>query len=390
MSISESQSNDLRVLAQAFIDAGFSMANDSQNRGFASTEEVLSTDELNAHKAVLLQIETSLLPQVRQQLADLLKSFDIDAADPDPRGCLEILPTLETNIIRLNTAIQFLAPLDPHRWYHASHIDCSYGVLKKFRIAYLGRKYKYFVSYPLFSLLRAYEKCLLAEWFPWSHHKDIIVGKTEKCLHIIDGMMRLSKRSDHDIIQERWQAYLKFFDSLLTKQTERINQTDRPIQPQLLSLFQANIPIIKLIRIFYRRITTTPASKQSITFGAQMSSWQILSLQSEVSRIYKSLLRVSYAMDELDEHGQTEYSVGKLRRWINAPAEHLYSSAAFIASYYEPSTSGLACHPPENLFKSLFLDLLTQFRVASTEILTLASKLAPSVYATEYFNFQNP
>jgi hypothetical protein len=343
---------------------------------------------MNTHKAVLLQVETSFLPQVRQQLADLLKSLDIDADEPDPRGCLEILPTLVTNIVRLSTAIQSLAPLG--RLHNASRIDCSYGVLKKFRITYLWGKYKRFITLELLELLEAYEMCFLEEWFPRFHHKGEIVQKTEQCFHIIDGMMRYSKRSDHDIIQEDWQLNLKCFDDLLKKQTESINRTDRPIQPHLLSLFQALIPIIKLVRIFYKRIISTPASKPRITFGAQMSSWQISSLQSEVNRLYKSLHFVFYAINELEEYGQTEYGVGKLRRWINAPAEYLYSSSAFIASYCDGSASGLDCHPPENLFKTVFLDLLTQFRPASEQIQILASKLAPSIYLSEYATFKNP
>ncbi|EFP77201.2 uncharacterized protein PGTG_03157 [Puccinia graminis f. sp. tritici CRL 75-36-700-3] len=388
MSLSESKLDDLRALAMAFRGATLSILKDDESRGFASTEQVLSADDMNAHKAVLLQIETGFLPQVRQQLADLLISLNIDAGEPDSRGCSQILNNLVNNIILLSMAIQSLAPLDP--LYQASRIDCSYGVLKKFRIAYLGRQHQRFKSDELIMLLRAYEKCCLEECLPRPHHKDEIVDKTEECFHIIDGMMRYSKRSDHDIIQEGWQLNLKRFDYFLQEQAERINQKDRPIQPQLLSLRQATIPIIKLVRIFYRRITSTPASKPRITFGAQMSSWQILSLHSQVNRLYKSLVYVNSLIEELEEHGQTVDGVGKLRRWINTPAEYLFSSSAFIASYYEPSASGLDSHPPENLFKTLFSDLLTQFSEASEQLQTLASKLEPSTYTTQFGTFLLP
>ncbi|EFP77181.2 uncharacterized protein PGTG_03137 [Puccinia graminis f. sp. tritici CRL 75-36-700-3] len=385
MSLSESKLDDLRVLAMSFRGATFSILKDDESRGFAFTEQVLSADDMNAHKAVLLQIETGFLPQVRQQLADLLKSLNIDAGEPDLRGCLQILSDLVGNIILLSMAIQSLAPLDP--LYQASRIDCSYGVLKKFRIAYLGRQHQRFKSDELIMLFRACEKFCLEECWPRFHHKDEIVDKTEECFHIIDGMMRYSKRSDHDIIQEGWQLHLKRFDYFLQEQTERINQKE-PIHPLLLSLRQATIPIIKLVRIFYRRITSTPASKPRITFGAQMSSWQILSLHSQVNRLYKSLVYVNYWIEELD--GPPEYAVEKLRKWINAPAEYLFSSSAFIASYYEPSASGLDCHPPENLFKTLFLDLLTQFSEASEQLQTQVSKLHPLTYTTEFSTFLLP
>jgi hypothetical protein len=361
---------------------------DHHKKGFVSIDEVLSTDDMNARIAVLLQIETSFLPQVRQQLADLLKSLplDIDVADPDPRGGLEILPTLKANFFRLSTAIQSLVPSD--EIWPDSRIDCSYGVLKQFRLSYLGRKYKILITYKLYGLLDAYGKFFFGDCFPRFHLKDKIVQGTEDCFRIIDGMMRYSKRSDHDIIQESWQPHLESFNSILAKQTERINQTVRPIQPDLLSLFQATIHITKLVRIFYKRIISTPASKPRFTFDAQMSSWQLLLLQSEVTRIYQSLMRLFYTTKDLDEYGHTDLRVANLRMWIKAPAEYLYSSSAMIFCYHVPLASGLDCHPPENLFKTLFLDLLTQFREASEHIQTLTSRLAPSFYH-EFVDFRH-
>jgi hypothetical protein len=247
-------------------------------------------------------------------------------------------------------------------------------------------------------------------------------------------MIGWSNKSDHEIIQQKWPESLQELDQALAEIVEQIrmspppdhnsqepdeafqeipSQTNSsirssqddalppapfnpftapkepldPIQPRLRRLFIAFIPILKLARIFYRRVMKTPSSRPAFTLHEELNSHDVERLNREVLSLARSILLVRNMLQCLNVHEEPEIYLQRLRMFANAPAEVLYCCMVSIASFFAPSASLVERNPSENTFKVLFYELKSDFYVATEEFQNLVNRLEPRNYLDYWYNF---
>jgi hypothetical protein len=388
-----------------------------------------STDDLEAGKAHLLQIQTSFLPSLRQQLADLMASLDPGALEKDPipksNHTLEIIQKIGHILNQISGSVNSFVSMPPDE----AKKDQDYGVLKEFRCHALVGKINGLIGGELRRLFFHYS-VFISHWDFSDDHltfsddesdrvklKKKSLEKTALSSQVIDSIIEWSSRSDFDILQDTWVPQVNSLSSDLEMVTRRINSTVHPKEERdtimgsppgstyaswapennqgddrdgrseagfssdheedqsrntpeipltplyIVELIQQTIPIIKLSRIFFNKIISTPKGKPPFTFHSRISSADIACLQEEMAQISVCVTDIV----ELLCNGNTQ-SLGRdteqVSRCIQELSGHFDSALIMLGFHliYKTPQPDLPQH--ENLFKTGFYSLRSHFRVA--------------------------
>ncbi|KAH9467851.1 hypothetical protein MJO28_006291 [Puccinia striiformis f. sp. tritici] len=138
---------------------------------------------------------------------------------------------------------------------------------------------------------------------------------------------------------------------------------DTSIRPHIIKLIQSTIPLIKLIRIFLKKLLNTPTSKPPFTIGTRLSSNELSSIGTQIrclsSDVDDLLSTLWYMWDCDDEMGDLK----RLERLRNQMCKHFDSSLILLSLYLVPITP-VESPISGNHFKAWFLTLRQQFYVA--------------------------
>ncbi|KAA1128711.1 hypothetical protein PGTUg99_027807 [Puccinia graminis f. sp. tritici] len=409
------------------------------NREIVEKEEFTGERVLEARTALLIEVQSNFLPLLRQQLADLLDSFDFRAFPETPQpnfsDVLRNISSIEPNVVNIKTFIQSLSPWKLHRI--VSRIDSTHGIMKKFRCDRLLEKTVDLMCTDMHDLVEAYIKVVASQSFTIDD-RDRLNELTEACYYSIDLMIGWSNRSDHEILQQKWPGALQQLDTTLEALVEQLrvsprpdidnnsqdepvqeirsltnssigsSQDDRlprirhtpfifnrpvrirppdPIKPHLRHLFVAFIPIIKLARIFYRRVMKTPASRPSFTLHEVLNSYDLERLNCEVLSLARSIELVLDILKGLNRTDDPASSLQDLRTYANAPAEVLYCCMATIASSFVPSAPLVERNPSENNYRVLFYQLKSDFYTATEEFHKIINRMEPPNFSNYWYTF---
>ncbi|WAR51706.1 hypothetical protein PtB15_1B142 [Puccinia triticina] len=330
-------------------------------RPYRETEPVYSIDELNAREALLIQLEMSLLPSLRQQLLNLLGSLDLralpTAPEPNFKDALEITSNLHPSIMQIKKNIESLAP-----WRYLlapARNDSTHGPLKQARCDRLIENFLELVNVKIRHLIQAYLHFDSRGMFS-AEDRDQVIEATDSCVQAVDAMIRFSKKNDLDIIQEHWQKSLQSLDELLTDVTFRINFSNSlgqgrsqidpaeytparpgwvprsqliPLKLEVVHLFELAVPLIKLARIFFRRIVITPSGKPMFSLDPRICSLDIHKLDRRVSSFYESIehvMEILYALNDEDDEQNRRQTLGS---WSCIPEDRLNSCLVSLAMH---------------------------------------------------------
>ncbi|KAA1120856.1 hypothetical protein PGTUg99_026611 [Puccinia graminis f. sp. tritici] len=324
-------------------------------------QESLSTDELNTLNALLCRgVQTNFLPSLQQQLADLLGSLDLANLPNEPKpklkDSLDIISQLADTVAQINAFVHSIAPIAVNPLQDTRHIDGTFGSLKRYRSRKLIDKFNHLICYTIQSLFDSHLLFIQAnsKHPPISSHGESslitlgenVIEATAQSSDAIDSIIKWSKQSDLSILQDHYQEHVNHLDStlavlseqiLLTKQSQKrlTNQpenesdwtdanwssghaNDQPgtslsadwpeaisLRPQLIKLVKTTIPLIKLTRILFKKLSSkTLTNKALFTFDTQLSSEEIQRIDHEAGYlilILQELLELMFHIYDRNE-----------------------------------------------------------------------------------------
>ncbi|PLW28821.1 hypothetical protein PCASD_17837 [Puccinia coronata f. sp. avenae] len=365
------------------------------------TPEVLSADKLAERKALLVKIQTELMPSLKQQITALLVSLGLNASvthpEPNLDETLELVSNLGPALDDLHNSIIGLAPWyipgpDNKRTTH-SHIDQNYGVLKKFRCDQLNQLFRLLANFIISPLIDAYSRYL----DDWLHLPDSqgaeetradITEATENCHKAIDYWLELSTRSDYGFLQDGWVTEEERLNTSIAKSRKQFRKAagrERPDQSptqaglvisHLSSLFRDTVTIGGLLRMALQALVGTSRFPSIITFPDDLSSnelewvlWDSRVLIASFITAVDSLTAVlrqclGFSSDPPHRNLESEQlntDMYHTYRGLARVHSRLDSLLALISIHHIPSEAGSRFPPSINLFRSMFLQMRTQF-----------------------------
>ncbi|KAI9617707.1 hypothetical protein H4Q26_013013 [Puccinia striiformis f. sp. tritici PST-130] len=267
----------------------------------ASARETFPTDPVNLKKALIAQLQTSLLPFLRQQLTSLSKLLEPSElkAKPGPQlaTILEIQSTLEPTIDQLNFALDTLCP-EALQSIPIRSDDQHEEEAKIFRLHGLEQSLKE----PLFEHLISFfeTSCRLIQQLGLStetgNHSDYIAG-TRACLdlwatsylHDIDTAIKWLSGSELELIQHLWADELDDIERVLLDfdiwtnisadevESRRVAGRHTPSEVAR-ELSKSLIPVLKVSRLFFKKSSGRGMHRRRSPFFTKMSSGQLDSL----------------------------------------------------------------------------------------------------------------
>ncbi|KAA1136038.1 hypothetical protein PGTUg99_023969 [Puccinia graminis f. sp. tritici] len=207
-------------------------------------ETSFSSREIDAGKAILIQLQTTLLPALRQHLSGLVSSFDLSALErkhnPNYTDVLELTHQLDRVLKLIDNSVICLSPdIELNEANILSKVDHGYGILKRYRCKDFVAKVETFLATKLRDLLAIYWT-FITNWsfspLP-SSQPDVggvlstgkeIIALTDQSCHMIDDIIKWFKLSDFGILQETWQQQADLLSDALIKLTRQIDHTVNP------------------------------------------------------------------------------------------------------------------------------------------------------------------
>ncbi|KAH9470192.1 hypothetical protein Pst134EA_007457 [Puccinia striiformis f. sp. tritici] len=296
---------------------------------------VLSTEEIETQKALLAQVQTQLLPSLDTQLADLLESLDLSASathpNPDFHDALGITSGIHSTFQMLRSCMTYLAPPHIYDYIVPLNDDEDRGAVKTFRNQNILVDF-WDVTTPLRQLLQEYDQLIHLEYHLGGNqgedfedndeadeetallkHRSEIIRLTANVRRGIKDLIRWSYRSDFQLIQDGMELYKGWLNNDLAKIHEKIiaiegrnlnvPQNEIKLHQDHLKLMRSIIPLIKLLRLFFNKITGTPRSKPEFILG-NVNSKEYFILENTGRELEESIRQLMSFCAALPEAGR--------------------------------------------------------------------------------------
>jgi hypothetical protein len=374
--------------------------------------EDLTLDELSNKINRLHDLRTSLLPSLKPQLVAILESLDLSEQPvypcPNPELTAKILSELYSSIGKTISGVEYLALAPPlAKESHDGHLK----ELKRFRINRILWKTKAVIHENLCDLLETFGLWLL-DWDRQEDREDAeFQTKSASMRHTlsklavtsrfqIDAVLEWATLSDLAILQQEWRGSREKTDSMLQALSEILKGTyvrkqkpDRDQdegadtnpeetseekkvhQARAIQLAQWAIPIVKLTRIFYTKLSNAVASNQlPFTLDPEISSKEHGSLREKVDSFYSridQLLGHLCVIYETEENIDTK--IRSLRQVTLQSLADLDQALLALAFYMVPLPTAAGPSAMQRDFKACFFALKSQLLVAGINLRDAAS-----------------
>ncbi|PLW16447.1 hypothetical protein PCASD_18527 [Puccinia coronata f. sp. avenae] len=376
----------------------------SDSNRYCRDEKQLTLDQLGKKIDVLHNLRTVLLPSIKRQLVALLQSLDLSEQYPasypcrHPESTAMILSEMHATAGDIISAVGILALKSPRP--ESSH-DGRLKDLKNLRTTRLLPRTRYLIDLNLRDLL---DTC--AAWIlTWDDQEDAnnveFQAKSASTRneisklgvvsgYLIDGIVEWSKLSDFAILQEEWQkstqecnkllpVLSRFFDetSEFRKQVDENEQGEnqekrKAHQARALRLAQLTIPIVKLTRLLYSKLTNRATSHRlPFTLHSEISSKDHESLQEKMSMLEFRIERLVKDLVQIYITGMNVATkIPSFKKSILDSISSLEEVLVTLAFHIVPldATAGRSAAQVQRDFKAYFSPLRQQFWVASVNL----------------------
>ncbi|PLW12797.1 hypothetical protein PCASD_21884 [Puccinia coronata f. sp. avenae] len=366
-----------------------------EQRPLVQTPEVLSADTLAERQALLVKIQTDLMPSLEQHVTNLLSSVGLHASVTHPEAnldeTLELVHKLGPLLDELERSIRGLAPwilplLPGHKPSQSSQSDGNYGAVKKHRCDRLYLQFQQLTMADISAVLQAYA-VYLADGLHFPDAQDAedkrnkIVESTAECCREIDHWLKFSTWSDYDFLHMPWVGDVMRLDSYVGLAREEMKEIghhgypDGSIEYRLTGLFRRAITIAEIIRSAFQALLGTSQSPSIITFPDNLNSNELdwlqwhsrgmvdylgILIQGLSGLAYQRRIRMHYAPNwpQLNANkGFVEIGAAKVDN-------RLHAFLTLISFHHIPSAAASNYPPSTNLFSSMFLQMRGEFRAA--------------------------
>ncbi|KAA1110161.1 hypothetical protein PGT21_012868 [Puccinia graminis f. sp. tritici] len=355
-------------------------------------------DELVERNELIDQLQSSLLPSIKDCIASLLLSIGLQDSGSQPKPNLDLVSEatakIDETLWRTTAAVESVSAPFEGRFTHERNL----GRCKDFRSLRLHRKVRMIIIHNLCRLFESGAESMrfwelsrkhpenleypkeMSEWVEQTH-----MFANRSC-RLIDQTIESLQQTDLAILQEEWLEAQDSIDGTLEDLTKlamrpriegmaingperRINRTPREHIAQVARL---TIPILKLTRIFLNKISNTTPRKAMFRLDPEIDSESLKQLSEGPSRIAQLLETLVICLVELEKQNRRiDMSGNRLSTPLIKIPKLLESNLLLVSFYLIPLPVPVDEHIPpiRNHFKPWFLDLQSQYRKAVDRML---------------------
>ncbi|KAI7957485.1 hypothetical protein MJO28_004580 [Puccinia striiformis f. sp. tritici] len=361
-------------------------------------QEILSIDQLGSKCKFLHDLQTSVLPSFKQKLSALLPSLDLSEFPihpcPNPELTRKIISRIDQILAETRLIVEVIAMRPPlPAPTHDHHLE----YFKKYRTIRLYWNLNSLIHHKLYDFFKTCAEWIISwerkesEYVPEnSQHPSKAFDRREQldtiakdCQDRLDGMIECCKDSDFRILQREWRPSVNQLTNMLKALANMINGTTHrrswnrfllAVQGQwtdeahkicATQLVRSAIPIVKLGRLFYEKLSNPVTNQLPFTLDTKMSTDELLSLNKTIDVFF-------HRIDDLMNHihsffianqgnGRKLTELSQISLMILTSLDEALSA---LASHLIPSQTTDPPSDPQNNFKSWFLPLSDSFIVA--------------------------
>ncbi|KAI7965550.1 hypothetical protein MJO29_001298 [Puccinia striiformis f. sp. tritici] len=347
----------------------------------ASEEKtVLTREEMDQRIKLTDELRSSLLPSLEHQLKTLLTALDRPQNDTNEYSSLDIEITLET-LSNLDRNIQELfkyvrpGPLDERRFQNAH--DHQLKQCKTFRSFIIDVGIHTLVC-GVYSLFLAYIEYIKSSKLSSSHPQDTSDPhqtpreKTVECLSLIDQIIGRSGGSDFELLQRTWQNSVITLDRLLEPLASLTNRRPKSrgvLRRTIVKQAGSTVPLIKLLRTLYNKISNTTTKTLSFTLDTELNSDTLYTLNRQPGSIL-SLCEVhtNYLEETYEENSMTDSS-HSMRERINEISRSVDSTVVLLALHMIPLSPKIDHSSLESDFQAWLFEWKRLWHIAKDRLL---------------------
>ncbi|KAA1087885.1 hypothetical protein PGTUg99_021392 [Puccinia graminis f. sp. tritici] len=344
------------------------------------SEKSLSSHEIDAGKALLVEVQTRSLPILQLQLRGLMRSLATGPINEEESEserkitnalefALQLGATL--NLIDRSLASLASAPISEELGFTCK-IDHD-----------LIELYHSNIHFPIPAFLSNLD-------LEVPRLQGKIIKNTDETCRSIDAIIRSSKGSDFGFLQDLWRVdgnrlgdcHDQLSESTLRLGTDSNDPTTSSQGNLLLNLdrkhrLQRAEPLALIGVRFFDKLVGTYYAKTSFTLSPSVSSYDMGCLKKETSGLCAHILKIvrsftrSGPANEDDLHAE----MGKILVWSKELSRHFDSSMTLFAFFLIPDPSRIDPPFPEDLLRSSFFELRSELHLALEQLLAADRKL---------------
>ncbi|KAA1065584.1 hypothetical protein PGT21_004142 [Puccinia graminis f. sp. tritici] len=382
---------DLADKTGSFLDKHDERYRASVSRTLASVQNAVSIDQPQLKKRLLVKLQSSLLPQLQQQIITTLRLTNPYDLTKDPGSqfkCIlevqaELNPILDqifstTDVLcpeplpspSIRTNDQYLKELKPFR---------IYGLYHHLMAFFLEQIHHVFSeSSDLIQQLKLATKKYQGK-VDLASARDYLNEEGDHCLELIESAINWLEGSEFDVVQIDWRNEKRGIDEQLQELLGMINPTTplneennpsgtQPLSEPVVNLAKSVLPVIKLCRLFFNKLSERGMNRKRLPLFTTMCSYQldlISRLAEEIDGNLGRILKILRAADTIVDENTTE----SLTKTVKALETHFETPLLLILLHFLPIIPDTVGNPVQNYFKEWFAIWNTQFTLAIKNLL---------------------
>ncbi|KAH9456937.1 hypothetical protein Pst134EA_020845 [Puccinia striiformis f. sp. tritici] len=360
-------------------------------------EELLPIDLVNSKEGLMDWLKSCLLPGLKQHVTTILVLLD-------PSGLREE-PTAK--LMRI-LAQQSVYDRDMARMQSAINIICPQPMCDRGRVD--DHQLKRFKSYSLEELLSNFQESqnhivnLFGDACKDLQQMKLCTDEStcatrgmgarswkEHTLDFIDLTITCLTGSELNVIQNRWSCPVGGMDelvrvivrvgsppfdpetSLSRVHTDVMGRRRRLVREPIIQLTKSVIPLIKLAKIFYRKLFKHEINRKRLPLYTDMSSKQLECLNDSAFDVEQDLIKLVKRFCKADTtRGAANTRSQGIDKLIDAIASRLEAASHLVVLYVVPLIPESDGLPGQNYFNKWFMTWNTQFVLAIHNVRYLA------------------
>ncbi|KAA1073592.1 hypothetical protein PGT21_016831 [Puccinia graminis f. sp. tritici] len=277
----------------------------------AQTEET-PIEQLRSKNTLRSRLDSDLLPSINEQCSRLAGlPRDPPHVGQDPALYLKIIAEIQANLHQtLPQTIQTINALFPNPMPKPDDEtnDQGFNEFKIYRLYHLEASIRTDLQVGLLSLFSEFHQFL-------RDFKD--GGDTNPCLiefavrdinQIIDWAIKLSRASELSVIWTLWKNEIPGCDEELEGMLIQMGPTrlldgehEALLSPPAVELGTSLIPVFKLSRLFFNKLSQERVTKEDVGSFTEMSSAQLSTLDGWIEQIFSSIASMHFSIKNADE-----------------------------------------------------------------------------------------
>ncbi|KAI7950123.1 hypothetical protein MJO28_008944 [Puccinia striiformis f. sp. tritici] len=333
-------------------------------------------------KKATFQLHSSILPGLRSQIVTISDLTDPDDLSKAPGSQLKLISDVQSELnhtldqIISATSILYAQPPDPLT------IPGNDGHLEERKYFRLNNFLHYLADFlledigPVCSASSELIEKLKLSTDPDQFKSDVFVvwvredllERKSDFLASIDGVIQWLTGTDFDIVQLDWKNEILVLDELLETIGDLTGYSVDPTEyNSLIPLAKLVIPLIKLSRIFFNKLSVQEMNRKPLPMYTKTCSHSLNSMASSLGDVIDDLSEIASLL-RYDLRTPAADTCQSLIDGVQSLQDRLKSSLALIRTHFLPIIPDTKNFPIQNYYKAWFATWQTMFTVAGDNL----------------------